>query len=69
MKELLYDALASEYGIAVTCKSADRLRAKLYPLRKTDPDLLILSFVLSPDNPETELWIIKKARPNGKTEE
>lgn len=60
--ELLYDALRSEVGVVVRTNNVERLRAKLYPLRKQDPDLAALSFVVSPVDPEGELWIVKKGK-------
>lgn len=65
LREFLYDALASSHGIVVRSISAERLRAKLYPLRKEDAEFLTLSFVLSPDNPDHDLWIVKKVKSNG----
>lgn len=67
MREFLYDALASSHGIVVRSTSAERLRAKLYPLRKEDAEFLTLSFILSPDNPTHDLWIVKKVQPNDET--
>lgn len=55
----LYDALDSPLGIVVETDSPDRLRQKLYPLRKADPLFEPLSFVLSPINP-SHLWILKR---------
>lgn len=60
---LLYEALGAEYGVAVETNDPDRLRQKLYPLRKTDEIFTPLAFVLSPFNPQ-ELWIIKKEQPD-----
>lgn len=56
---LLYRALTTPLGIAVESSDPDRLRQKLYPLRKEDPSFACLSFVLSPMNP-SELWILKR---------
>lgn len=61
--ELLYEAIASPCGICVETDSAERLRQKLYPIRKADPDLACLSFVISPLNGK-DLWIIKHGVPN-----
>jgi hypothetical protein len=60
--ELLYAALNSEHGVVVATDDAVRLRSKLYPLRKSDPDLACLSFTLSPTNPSGELWILKNGQ-------
>jgi hypothetical protein len=62
MKEFLYDALASELGIVVRSNDPVKLRERLYPLRKSEPEFADLSFVLSPTNPETDLWILRRVR-------
>lgn len=58
--ELLYDALRAEVGIIVQTSNVERLRQKLYALRKEDEDLAALSFIVSPTNPNAELWIVKR---------
>lgn len=63
--ELLYRALNSKYGTVVTTNDPERLRQQLYPLRKKDAALECLSFVISPFNPTSQLWIVKQGRPNG----
>jgi hypothetical protein len=67
--DLLYRALHAEYGIVVTTNSIDRLRQKLYAVRREsgDEDLSLLSLVVSPTNPETELFILR--RPNDRPTE
>lgn len=55
----LYDALDTEFGIVVETENPERLRQKLYPLRKSGPLFEPLAFVLSPINP-THLWILKR---------
>jgi hypothetical protein len=62
MKEFLYDALASSYGIVLRSDDPVKLRERLYPLRRSDPDFADLSFVISPTAPETDLWIIRRVR-------
>lgn len=63
--ELLYRALNAEgRGIIVHTNSIDRLRAKLYALRKDDPELASLSFTVSPTSPGTQLWIVKRHGKN-----
>jgi hypothetical protein len=59
MLELLLQALGSEHGIVVRTPEPLRLRQKLYPLKKEDPSFICLSFVLSPTDPDNELWIVK----------
>lgn len=66
--EKLYDALRAPLGIVVETNDPERLRAKLYALRRerqdSDPQLRCLSFVISPTNPGSELWIIKTKQPD-----
>lgn len=55
--ELLFQALASPCGITVRTNSTHRLRQRLYAVRKGRPEMAVLSFELSPVEPDTELWI------------
>ena len=59
LTELLYDALCSPFGLIVQTESAERLRQRLYTLRKESADLSPLSFVISPMN-GSDLWILNK---------
>ena len=61
LSELLYSALGSELGVVVETNDPERLRQKLYPLRKEIPDCECLAFVISPLNPQ-DLWIIKQPK-------
>ncbi len=61
--ELLYKALHSPAGIIVSTADPERLRQKLYTVRKSDSDLDCLSFVTSPTAPKTELFILRKETP------
>ena len=58
--EHLYRALTAQFGVVLRTENVERLRAKLYVLRKQDPDLAVLSINISRTSPETELWIVKK---------
>lgn len=58
--ELLYLAFNSPFGIVVETSDPERLRARLYPARKQDPELDCLSICVSPIAPASELWIVKK---------
>lgn len=60
MLELLYEALRSPLGIVVQSEDPEALRARLYKLRVKDPELACLSFVISPLNPTSDLWILRK---------
>lgn len=57
--QLLYDAVNSPLGVVVETDDPERLRQKLYPLRKSDPLFESLAFVISPLN-SGDLWIVKK---------
>lgn len=59
--ELLYAAFHSEFGVVVETNDPERLRQKLYPLRKENPDFEPLAFVISPLNPQ-DLWIVKQPK-------
>jgi len=59
--ELLYAAYHAEFGVVVETNDPERLRQKLYPLRKENPDFEPLAFVISPLNP-ADLWIIKQPK-------
>jgi hypothetical protein len=58
--DLLYQALNTPYGVAVRTSNPERLRQKLYAERKKDDDLACLSLNISPTEPDSVLWIIKK---------
>lgn len=62
--ELLYDALRTPLGLVVETDSAERLRQKLYAIRKANPDFTPLSFVISPMN-GSDLWILNKGGSDG----
>lgn len=63
LAELLYSAYASDFGIVVETNDAEFLRQKLYPIRKENPDLSVLSFIISPFN-NSDLWIVKNRTPD-----
>jgi len=56
---LLYEAMDSEFGVVVETEDAERLRQKLYPLRKAEPLFEPLAFIISPLN-GVDLWIVRK---------
>jgi len=60
MKEFLYDALATQFGIILKSDNPEKLRERLYKLRGAEPEFADLSFIISPLNPETDLWIVKR---------
>lgn len=68
--EYLYDALAEPIGIVVLTDSPARLAQRLYRLRTAHaPIFENLAFVISPTEPQTQLWILKKTheRPEAET--
>lgn len=60
LTELLYDAIRTPYGTVVETNDAERLRQKLYAIRKADPVLEPLSFIISPIN-GSDLWILNRS--------
>lgn len=67
--EFLHRALAAEIGIVVRTNDTDLLRNRLYAARRQaqNPDFESLSLMFSRSAPKTELWIVKKAAPNGRS--
>jgi len=63
MIEHLYAALASPLGIILETDDIERLRQRLYAVRKSlaDPALDNLSLVQSPLDPN-HLWIVKRKK-------
>lgn len=61
--EMLYEALASQYGIVVVTSDVVRAKQALYRARQSanDPELTGLSFHTSPVLPNEEIWIVKKS--------
>lgn len=59
LTELLYDALRSPRGTVIQTKDPERLRQKLYAIRRESEDFAQLSFVISPIN-GLDLWIVNK---------
>lgn len=61
--ELLYGADQSPLGTVIETEDAERLRQKLYAVRKErSPEFDHLSFILSPAAPATQLWIGKRRK-------
>ena len=61
MLEYFYRALRSKFGIYLGCSNVTALRGKLYIERTNalDPDLDVISLVISPFNPN-HLWLVKR---------
>jgi hypothetical protein len=63
MTELLYDALRAPLGTVIQTEDPERLRQRLYAIRKESDDFAALSFVISPLN-GLDLWIVNKGASN-----
>lgn len=59
LTKLLYDALRTPLGTVIETEDPERLRQKLYAIRKESSDFTQLSFVISPIN-GLDLWIVNK---------
>lgn len=64
LTELLYDALRTPLGTVIQTEDPERLRQKLYAIRRDSEDFKPLSFVISPLNPG-DLWIVNKGNTDG----
>lgn len=59
--ELMFDALTNPLGVVVETNSPERLRQRLYKIRTDQaPTFDNLAFVISPTEPDNQLWIVKK---------
>lgn len=58
--DLLYSAAFADIGRKVQTESPEKLRNKLYRIRNNHPALANLALIISPENPERELWIVNK---------
>ena len=59
---LLFRALETPLGIIVATNDPESLRQRLYAEKRKSPSpeqFDRLSFIISPDNPTSELWIIR----------
>lgn len=66
---ILFEAVRASVGIVVSSDNPKGLRQKLYGVQKTDDDFRELQFILSPFNPDTELWITKNVKWQAKRDE
>lgn len=65
LASFLFAAQASERGICIATSNPDLLRQQLYATRRQHgQDFAGLSFIISPENPQSELWIVKNERAN-----
>jgi hypothetical protein len=65
LEALLYQALASPLGIVLVVSDFHLAQQRLYAARKGlgDPALNALAFRHSPQDPHTELWIVRNTAP------
>ena len=56
-----YSALSSEYGVIVEVTDIALAKAKLYRARANaaDPNLMSIQIRTSPNDPRTELWLVR----------
>lgn len=59
LAELLYDALRTPFGTVIETDDPEKLRQRLYAVRKESPDFTDLAFIISPMN-GLDLWIVRK---------
>lgn len=66
---LLYRALDTPYGIAVSVSDKKRAQAHLYAARASsdDPGLDRLQIRTSPNAPDNEIWIVKGSEKDAET--
>ena len=64
LTELLYEALHTPLGTVIQTEDAERLRQRLYGIRRDCEDFTQLSFVISPIN-GMDLWIVNKGNADG----
>lgn len=59
--ELMFDALHNPLGVVILTNSPERLRQRLYKIRKDHaPTFDDIAFIISPTEADSQLWIIKK---------
>ena len=64
LTELLYDALRTPLGTVIQTEDPERLRQRLYAIRREYAEFTQLSFVISPIN-GADLWIVNKGNASG----
>lgn len=59
---LWYEALGTPLGVVVQTNDPERFRQRMYALRKEANDKMLddLSLVVSPSNPGSHVWIVKR---------
>lgn len=66
---LLLEADEAEVGIAIKTSNVTLLRNKIYKLLRENAGLGPFALIVPPTDPESTLWIVKKERSNGQTED
>jgi hypothetical protein len=63
--EVLYQALATPYGVVVECNNFNLAQQRLYKARREagDPELARLQIRRSPYRPDAELWLVRGPAP------
>jgi hypothetical protein len=56
-------ALHSRYGVCLEVDRPTTYLARLKKAREENPEFSELSFLVSPTNPNGEIWIVKKGIP------
>lgn len=61
---LWYEALGTPLGVVVQTNDPERFRQKMYALRRdsNDSSLEEISVVISPTNPGSHVWLVKRSK-------
>jgi hypothetical protein len=65
----LFEALRAEHGIVIADSHPISLRQRLYAAQRSDPQFKELQFIVSPTNPNGELWVTKNQKWQAKRNE
>lgn len=59
---LWYEALGTPLGIVILTNDPERFRQKMYAIRRDSGDKSLdeLSVVISPSNPGSHVWLVKR---------
>lgn len=59
---LWYEALGAPLGIVILTNDPERFRQKMYAIRRDSGDKSLdeLSVVISPSNPGSHVWLVKR---------
>lgn len=64
---ILYAASSAELGLVIKTNDPYKARQSFYKVRQTlgDADLAGLQIRVSPNDPEHEIWLLRRAAPTG----